>query len=219
MKIEEGVMEIEKQDLKYFIKYFKIFVLRFQFPMLIVLLINYAALLFKLYHWYQNSFHFLDHKVLTFTGGLLFLIPVLYAIWFSYRAYESVLYQIHQDFLLGPIKEGSLLFATKMLDKTDLESVESQISFWLTWLNKKTEWLPSILKWFFNKLMNRIPVANVLASIEYVDVKDGNTENLALTIEEKFNETVIEIISTIVPDQFKYLIPFNLLLLLYFLCN
>ena len=219
-KIKTIQEKIEAIDFgKYFMKYFKIFGFSFIIPMWIVAFVNGGAVLGKLATWYNQEFVFWeDQQSWSMTLILLIGFPIVYLVWCYYVTIKKILLQAFHDFFKHWHKEAGVKISQSLI----LQYQQKQGAFqwdpdaFFMWLNNKISKLPKWLQWITKKIFDQIPLLEFVNAYDAKDLKNGNEENLATGIENKLNEFVLGLIDDIVPLWTKFIIPVNILLLIFY---
>lgn len=216
-KVFQGIEKLLDSGLEeYFFGYVKIIFLYFVLPMALCILINEGSIIFKLIQWWQQDFAFWNDAKMLFFMFLIALAPFVYAVWFYYKTLQQELYQIHQDFLIKFFKELSDVTSTKILHwYANRKTVEDKFNIeeiWL-WINTKISRLPKILNWLVRKVIEQIPLIDIVLSYDTKHLEEGNHAAISANIEEKVNNLALEFIDNLVPDWCKYILRVNIVVL------
>lgn len=217
-KVFQGIEKLLDSGLEeYFFGYVKIIFFYFVLPMGLCILINEGSVLLKLIQWWQQDFAFWTDTKSLLPTIILILSPLVYAYWLYHKTIQEELFQIHEDFLVKLFKEVSDVASTKILDwYANRKTVEDKFNIeeiWL-WINTKISRLPKVLNWLVKKVINQIPIVDIVLSYDTKHLDTGNHAAISANIEEKINAVALEIIENIVPEQCKYILRANILLLM-----
>lgn len=217
-KSDKPIYNISDEALHaYFFKYFKIIGIYFILPFWLVLAINEIPVIVKIFSWLQNDIYFWYVERYLFVSLLLGIaIPFFYAIWFFYKTIQKVSLAFHKDVLVEWNKE----LADKITDillqsyaKGNHNPKTLNFDEILLWISHKLSRLPKWIQWICRKLLNQIPFVELVNSYDFKDLEEKNKPAISENIEAKINAFQFEIIESLVPWQFMFLIPFNILLL------
>ncbi len=213
--------EINFSEVKLFIwSYIKIIGFSFIFPVWVATFFNEGIALWKIISWAQSDIMFWKIKpYFTFTL-IVFFIPLVYLVWFYYLTIRKVLRKAHKEFFSAWTKELSNYIAQLTIQqyavnqegkrKIDLNRV-------YMWMNKKISLLPKWLQWVTKRLFDQLPLLELVNAYHFKDLIEGNEEKIASDINKKIEEVQLSIIDSIVPRWTLFIIPFNIILLIFYI--
>jgi len=213
--------EIKLLEVKQFIwSYIKIIGFSFIFPVWVATFFNEGIALWKIISWAQSDIMFWKIKpYFTFTL-IVFFIPLVYLIWFYYLTIRKVLRKAHKEFLREWTRELSNYIAKLTIQqyainkegerKIDLDRI-------FLWMNEKISLLPKWLQWVTKRLFDQLPLLELVNAYDFKDLIEGNEEKIASDINQKIDKVQQSIIDSIVPRWTLFIIPLNILLLIFYI--
>ena len=213
--------EIDFQEVQKFIfSYIKIIGFSFIFPVWIATFFNEGTALWKIVTWAQNDIMFWEvspHFSLTL---LVFLVPLIYILWFYYLTIKKVLRKAHHDFFKKWTTDLSNHFAKLTIQQYSINKEgkgKIGLDKILMWTNKKISSLPRWLRWITKKLFDQVPLVELVNAYDFKDLEEGNEKKIAADINQKIDKMQISLIDSIVPWWTKFIIPINILLLIFYI--
>jgi len=85
------------------------------------------------------------------------------------------------------------------------------------WMNEKISNLPNWLGWITKKLIDQIPIVELINGYDFEDLEKGNEEKIATDLNQKIDKMQLSLISSFVPGWTKFIIPVNILLLIIYI--
>jgi len=164
---------------------------------------------------------FLSIKEYLIPTILIFLFPIVYLIWFYYLVIKKILIQLNLDFFKNWNQEIGRLMATRLMDleaNRKIQSAALDFGSIIHFLNRKLSELPKVLSWIGKKIIDKIPLLELANSFESHDLQNQDNARLASTISTKLDKLVDELLASIVPSWTKFIIPINLIGLVWYIC-
>jgi len=201
-------------------KYFKIIALSFFLPLFIALIVNEVAAVSKIAYWVKQDINFRD----SFKKHFLTLLITFFPFAHFYKHYllliKKILIQLYEDSFEKLFEELSDRLVHSLFKKNK-EGKKSDhkidVDDTLLYINKVVSKLPKFLAWIAKKLLEKIPYLEFISSYEQKDLKEEKRKFIAKEISEKINESAKEIIDSIFPGWTIFVIPVNILLLIYYI--
>ena len=218
-KIESILENSQPED---FIKYVKPYIIKFLLffllPFWVSVVINDGAALAKIIYWISNEVQFLEVKSYVAWSILIAAFPLLYISWFYYLVAKKLGLQLYDDFLMNVNDQLGIYMAESLLKRKNLGRTNGVfIADISSWINKKIARLPSALRWICRKLIDKIPYVELINGFREDDVEKEKVEVIARGLTAKLNEMTQEVINNFVPFWTKFIIPVNILLLIYYI--
>lgn len=200
-----------------FFKYLKIVTLSFFVPLLVVIALNEGLVLSKIISWLRSSIEFWTIKEYYSLTVLIIITPLIYLYWFYYLLIKNTLLALHEDFFKHWNIEIGNLVATSLIQLNSSSKKERfNIEIVVIYLNKKLSKLPKLLEWVARKLLDQIPFVEFINSYDAKDLENKDKEKIANSITNKINEFEINLIKSLVPNWLKFIIPINIILLIFY---
>ncbi|MEL6658197.1 MAG: hypothetical protein AAFN81_03445 [Bacteroidota bacterium] len=197
--------------------YVKIFALYLLVPAWIVGIIHTGVVGWKVISWFENEVAFLQNSEYVISAVLVFLFPILYLTWFYYLTIEKSLKRLYDDWLIDWNVDFGERIADFMIQRNFKPVEDTDLADIVNHLNSRINNLPKIFKWLARKILDKIPLLELINTLEIRSNERDDKADLADRITNKLNQLQLEIIDAIVPSKFFLIVPINVLLLGYFL--
>ncbi|MEL6837419.1 MAG: hypothetical protein AAFP77_30710 [Bacteroidota bacterium] len=197
--------------------YVKIFALYLLVPAWIVGIIHTGIVGWKVISWFENEVAFLQNSEYVISAVLVFLFPILYLTWFYYLTIEKSLKRLYDDWLIDWNVDFGERIADFMIQRNFKPVEDTDLADIVNHLNSRINNLPKIFKWLARKILDKIPLLELINTLEIRSNERDDKADLADRITNKLNQLQLEIIDAIVPSKFFLIVPINVLLLGYFL--
>lgn len=207
-------------DFNYFFRYLGIIMLNFIVPLWVATIINEGVAIWKIFNWYQMDVLFWEDRSNYLPTLLIFFVPIIYIYWFFHLAVKKVLLALHHDVLKKWNYEMSKLLGQILINRFNQNKGINDIfdlDGIIIWINQKIATLPKWLQWITKKLFDQIPYLELINSFDYSDLENLDEQELVSSIEAKINEIQLSLINDSVPFWMNFIIPVNILLLLYYI--
>jgi len=213
--------KVDFQEVQKFVfSYIKIIGFSFIFPIWIATFINEGTAIWKIFTWAKNDIMFWEIKPYFTWTLIIFLMPLIYILWFYYLTVKKVLTKAYHDFFKKWTTELSQYFAQLTIQQYAINKEgkgKVNLDRIVMWTNEKISSLPKWLQWITRRLFDQIPYAELINAYDFKDLEEGNEEKIASDINKKLEEIQLEIIDSIVPWWTKFIIPVNILLLIFYI--
>ena len=220
-KVDKLFSGIEKASLgQLFFTYAKIVVFTFIIPMIIAIIINEGAVLWKMFSWYQSEIDFWNIDKYRNRAILVFLFPIAYLFWFYYLTIKRAALKVQAQFFRTWNIDLAKIMAEHLIKMSQKEGVKEKFdpAVILHYINEKMSKLPRYIEWIARKLVDQIPLAEFANAYKMEDLSQNNKEKLVQDISTKLNAFQIDQINSLVPFWLIFIIPINIVCL-YFLLS
>lgn len=196
-----------------FPKYIKILILYFILPLWIVITIHGGAVAWKIWTWVVDEVHFLQNTKYIVLTIAVFFFPIAYLVWCYYLTVQKALRELYHDLL----KDWNIDFGRQISDFMIQRKFQPSSDYDLTDLinsfNERISHLPSLLGWLVRKIIDQIPLVEIVNTLEITGEDEESRMNLANRVTDKLNEVQVEAIESIVSRKMLLIIPLDVLLL------